>query len=257
MSYVLAFYGIKDGQGVTTTALGIAGELAKRHSVLFVDADMSGTATAADCLQVDPQGAGFQNLIGARAITAADLGRQAVETAIGRLAIVPGLVGVCGAAVHRVVDQLRSGQALSLRGVEFVVVDFGAIAHPEQRSLRQAAAAIASISHRVLTVVRDDPPAVARAIQVLKAAVPPKTELVLAESRGRTLRKHVSEVLRAQLPEIVVAGAMRWDPRKAAEAADAGRPFTNSGLVRRLQLSELAAPVLAQVNAAAAQSPLT
>lgn len=254
---MLAFYGIKDGQGVTTTAMGIAGELAKRHSVLFVDADMSGTATAADCLQVDPQGAGFQNLIGSKAITAMDLGRQAVGTAIGRLAIVPGLVGVCGTAVQRVVDQLRSGHAFSLNGVDFVVVDFGTIAHPEQRSLRQAAASIASISHRVLTVVRDDPPAVARAIQVLKAAVPPKTELVLAESRGRTLRKHVHEVLRAQLPEIVVAGAIRWDPRKATLAADAGRPFTNSGLVRSLQLAELAAPVLAQVNAAATHSPLT
>src|SRR5207249_5010919 len=142
----------------------MAAELAQRHSVLFVDADMSGTGTAIDALHLDPGGRGMNNLIGARAITSHDLLNQAVGTRQRTMAVVPGLIAVCGSAVVRVVSQLRDGRALAVPGVEFVFVDFGALAHPELRSLRQAAAAIASVAHRVFTVVRDDPPLLARSI---------------------------------------------------------------------------------------------
>jgi MinD-like ATPase involved in chromosome partitioning or flagellar assembly len=251
---VIAFYGIKDGQGVTTTALSIAGELAQRHSVLFVDADMSGTGTAVDSLHLDPWGRGMNNLIGARAISAQDLLNQAVGTRQRTLAIVPGLIAVCGSAVSRLVTQLRDGRALVVPGVEFVIVDFGALAHPELRSLRQAAGAIASIAHRVFTVVRDDPPLLARTIQVLRAALPPKTELILTESRRGALRKHVEETLRLRLPEIPVAAVVPWDQGRAGAAVDAGRPLPIPGLCGRLQVAERADPVTAQVRSAAAGS---
>ncbi len=202
MSYVVAFYGIKDGQGVTTAALAIADQLAQRHSVLFVDADMSGTGTATDALQLDSSGRGMNNLIGAKAIAARDLLNQTIATHHRNLGLVPGLNAVCGSALPRLVIQLRDGQALTLPGVEFVVVDFGALAHPELRSLRQSATAMASIAHRVFTVIRDDPPMIARAVLVLKAALPPKTELLLAESRRGQLRKHVREALRLKLPDL-------------------------------------------------------
>jgi MinD-like ATPase involved in chromosome partitioning or flagellar assembly len=249
VSYILAFYGIKDGQGVTTTALAVADELAQRHTVVFLDADMSGTGTAADILQVDPGGRGMNNLIGARAITARDLLNQTVPTHNRNLGLVPGLDTVCGSAVSRLVGQLQEGQALSVPGVEFAVVDFGALAHPELRSLRQAGTAIASIAHRVFTVVRDDPPLIARAVLVLRAAVPPKTELLLAESRRGQLRKHVQEALRLKLPDLAVAATIPWDPGRAQHALDSGRPLSLPGLVRQLQLAEQAEPVLAQVRA--------
>ena len=249
MSYVIAFYGLKDGQGLTTSALGIAAELARRHSVLFLDADMSGTGTAADCLQVDPAGRGMQNLIGSRAITAADLVGQAVSTRMHSLGVVPGLMGVCGSSVQRLVDQLREGQAFAVPGLQFLVVDFGTVVHPEQRSLRQAVGSIATIAHRVFTVVRDDPPLLARAVQVLRAAAPPKTELLLMESRRGALRKQVAEVLRLRVPEVAVAATISWDPPKAWAAMDAGRPLGRGGLVRQLQLAERAGPVLAEVDA--------
>jgi MinD-like ATPase involved in chromosome partitioning or flagellar assembly len=252
VSYVLAFYGVKDGQGVTTTALSVADELARRHTVLFVDADMSGTGTAADALQLDASGRGMNNLIGARAITARDLLNQTVATHSRNLGLVPGLNAVCGSAVSRLVGQLQEGQALTVPGVEFVVVDFGALAHPELRSLRQAAAAIASAGHRVFTVVRDDPPLIARAVLVLKAALPPKTELLLAESRRGQLRKHVQEALRLRLPELAVAATVPWDPSRAQQALDSGRPLALTGVVKQLRLSEQAEPVLAQVRAASA-----
>ena len=251
MSYVLAFYGIKDGQGVTTTALSLADELAQRHTVLFLDADMSGTGTAADSLQLDPAGRGMNNLIGAKAITARDILNQTVPTHSRNLGLVPGLDAVCGSAVSRLVGQLQEGQALTLPGVEFAVVDFGALAHPELRSLRQSAAAIASIAHRVFTVVRDDPTMIARAVLVLKAALPPKTELLLAESRRGQLRKHVQEVLRLKLPDLAVAATISWDPGRAQHALDSGRPLSLASVVRQLQLAEQAEPVLAQVRAAA------
>ena len=250
MSYVLAFYGIKDGQGVTTTALAVADELAQRHTVLFLDADMSGTGTAADALQVDPSGRGMNNLIGARAITSRDILNQTVGTHNRNLGLVPGLDAVCGSAVSRLVGQLQEGQALTVPGVEFVVVDFGALAHPELRSLRQSATAMASIAHRVFTVIRDDPPMIARAVLVLKAALPPKTELLLAESRRGQLRKHVQEALRLRLPDLAVAATVPWDPGRAQHALDAGKPLQLPALVRQLQLAEQAAPVLAQVRAA-------
>ncbi len=251
MSYVLGFYGIKDGQGVTTTALSVAAELAQRHTVLFMDADMSGTGTAADALQIDPAGRGMSNLIGARAITARDLLNQTVATHNRNLGLVPGLNAVCGSAVSRLITQLLDGQALAVPGVEFAVVDFGALAHAELRSLRQSATAIASIGHRVFTVVRDDPPMIARAVLVLKAALPPKTELLLAESRRGQLRKHVQETLRLRLPDMTVAATISWDPGRAQQALDSGRPLQLSGLVRQLRLAEQAEPVLAQVRAAA------
>jgi len=251
VSYVLAFYGIKDGQGVTTTALAVAEELAQRHTVLFLDADMSGTGTAADILQVDPGGRGMNNLIGSKAITARDVLGQTVATHNRNLGLVPGLSAVCGSAVSRLVGQLQEGQALTVPGVEFAVVDFGALAHPELRSLRQSATAMASIANRLFTVVRDDPPLIARAVLVLKAALPPKTELLLAESRKGQLRKHVQEALRLRLPEMTVAATVPWEPAKAQNALDSGRPLTLPGLVRQLQLAEQAEPVLAQVRAAA------
>jgi MinD-like ATPase involved in chromosome partitioning or flagellar assembly len=252
VSYVLGFYGIKDGQGVTTTALSVADELAHRHTVLFLDADMSGTGTAVDALQLDAAGRGMNNLIGARAITSRDLLNQTVATHSRNLGLVPGLNAVCGSAVARLVGQLQEGLALQVPGVEFVVVDFGALAHPELRSLRQSATAIASVAHRVFTVVRDDPPMIARAVLVLKAALPPKTELLLAESRRGQLRKHVQEVLRLKLPDMGIAATISWDPGRAQQALDKGRPLPLSGMVRQLQLSEQAEPVLAQVRAAAA-----
>jgi MinD-like ATPase involved in chromosome partitioning or flagellar assembly len=251
VSYVLAFYGIKDGQGVTTTALSVADELAQRHTVLFLDADMSGTGTAADVLQVDAGGRGMNNLIGAKAITARDILNQTVATHNRNLGLVPGLNAVCGSAASRLVGQLQEGQALAVPGVEFAVVDFGALAHPELRSLRQSATAMASIAHRVFTVVRDDPPMIARAVLVLKAAVPPKTELLLAESRRGQLRKHVQEALRLRLPDLAVSATIPWDPGKAQNALDSGKPLSLPGLVRQLQLAEQAEPVLAQVRAAA------
>jgi MinD-like ATPase involved in chromosome partitioning or flagellar assembly len=251
VSYVLAFYGIKDGQGVTTTALSVADELAQRHTVLFLDADMSGTGTAADVLQVDAGGRGMNNLIGAKAITSRDILNQTVATHNRNLGLVPGLNAVCGSAASRLVGQLQEGQALAVPGVEFVVVDFGALAHPELRSLRQSATAIASIANRVFTVVRDDPPMIARAVLVLKAALPPKTELLLAESRRGQLRKHVQEALRLRLPDLAVSATISWDPGKAQNALDSGKPLPLAGLVRQLQLAEQAEPVLAQVRAAA------
>lgn len=249
MSYVLAFYGIKDGQGVTTTALSVADELASRHTVMFLDADMSGTGTAADAIQIDPAGRGMGNLIGSRAITPRDLLGQTVPTHNRNLGMVPGLSAVCGSAVSRLISQLQEGQALNVPGVEFAIVDFGALAHPELRSLRQAATAIASVAHRVFTVVRDDPPMIARAVLVMKAALPPKTELLLAESRRGQLRKHVQEALRLKLPELAVSATIPWEPMKAQQALDSGRPLPMGAVVRQLRLAEQAEPVLAQVRA--------
>ncbi|HLH71511.1 MAG TPA: hypothetical protein VKY90_21430 [Candidatus Dormibacteraeota bacterium] len=250
MSYVVAFYGIKDGQGLTTTALAVADELARQHRVVFVDADMSGTGTAADALQLDAGGRGMNNLIGARAISARDLLAQALPTHQRNLGLVAGLSAICGSAVPRLVEQLRDGQAFTIPGVEFVVVDFGAIAHPEARSLRQSVTAVASIAHRVFTVLRDDPPMIARAVLALRSAQPPKTELLLAESRRGQLRKHVREVLRLQLPEVALAATLPWDPGRAQRALDSGRPLSMPALVRELKLAEQAEPVLAQVRAA-------
>jgi MinD-like ATPase involved in chromosome partitioning or flagellar assembly len=251
VSYVLGFYGVKDGQGVTTTALAVADELAQRHTVLFLDADMSGTGTASDVLQLDPGGRGMNNLIGNKAITARDVLGQTVATHNRNLGLVPGLSAVCGSAVARLVGQLQEGQALNVPGVEFAVVDFGALAHAELRSLRQSATAMASIANRLFTVVRDDPPMIARAVLVLKAALPPKTELLLTESRRGQLRKHVQEALRLRLPEVAIAATIPWDPSRAQQALDSGKPLTLPGLVRQLQLAEQAEPVLAQVRAAA------
>jgi hypothetical protein len=88
-------------------------------------------------------------------------------------------------------------------------------------------------------------------VLVLKAALPPKTELLLAESRRGQLRKHVQEALRLRLPDLAVSATISWDPGRAQNALDSGKPLPLAGLVRQLQLAEQAEPVLAQVRAAA------
>ena len=251
MSYVLAFYGVKDGQGLTTTALGVAAELARQHSVLFVDADMSGTGTAADSLQVDPAGHGMHNLLGGGQISAGDLVAQAVPTKNRNLGLVPGLAAVCGSSPTRLVERLREGGALSMPSVELIVLDLGSIAHPDQRSLRQAASAITTVAHRVFTVIKDDPPVLARAVQVLRAAAPPKTEVLVVEHRRGALRKHVEQVLQLRVPEVAIGPPIAWDPGRARAALDAGRPMDMGPLARQLQLVERAQPVLAAVATAA------
>ena len=51
---------------------------------------------AVDLLLLDPGGRGMNNLIGARAITGRDLLGQAVGTQLPKMAVVPGLIAVCG-----------------------------------------------------------------------------------------------------------------------------------------------------------------
>ena len=41
MSYVISWVGTKDGQGLTSTLLAVAHEIARSNSVLVLDADMS------------------------------------------------------------------------------------------------------------------------------------------------------------------------------------------------------------------------
>jgi len=239
VSYVVAWVGTKDGQGCTSTMLAAAHEIARTHSVLVVDADMSGTATAIDHLHLHPRGRGMNNLVGVGRITREALLRQAIPTRTSRLELVPGLMAIYGTGTANLVQQLESGGALSGLPHDFVLLDLGcAWSHPLLDAPRAAAQAVARIASRVLVVVQDSPTRIARSIQVLQAAQPPKAELVLMETRRGTLSRQVEEALTARLPSIGLAARVRWDPGRAIRAENQGVPVPDVGeaVVRGAQL---------------------
>jgi len=175
MSYVISWVGTKDGQGLTTTLLSVAFEIAHSHSVLVVDADMSGTSTALDHLHLHPHGRGMNNLVGMSKITQDTLLRQVIQTRHPRVHLVPGLMAICGTGTADFIGQLERGGALADLPYDFVLFDMGAAwSHALLESPRSAAQAVGRISARVFVLMHDSPARIARSIQVLQAAQPPR-----------------------------------------------------------------------------------
>jgi MinD-like ATPase involved in chromosome partitioning or flagellar assembly len=243
MSYVISWVGTKDGQGLTSTMLAAAYEIARTHSVLVLDADMSGTATAVDHLHLHPQGRGMNNLVGMSKITAESLLRETIRTRHPRVHLVPGLMAIYGTGIVDFVGQLDNGRALVGLPYDFVLIDMGcAWSHPLLDSPRAAAQVVGRISSRVFVLIQDSPTRIPRSIQVLQAAQPPKAELVLMETRHGHLAKQVREVVSARLPSLSIAACIRWDPRRAVQAEDAGAPIAQVGeeVVRSAQIVDRA-----------------
>lgn len=249
MSYVLSWVGIKDGQGVTTSAVALAYELARREPVLVIDADQSGTGTLADLLDVDPGARGMARFAGnLPAITAAMLREEATPVP-GRRALycIAGLDGLCGKAAYSLVAELEQGRALSQIPFTYVVIDWGsAWSHSGLDSPPRAAEAVCRLSDRVFVQLLDSPALLTRGLRVLQQAQPPRAELVLLERRGRELRREVRGALAAQLPDLELAAAVRWDDRAAQSAEHLGRTLQSQGahLAKALDIVGRAQPVL-------------
>jgi cellulose biosynthesis protein BcsQ len=247
MSYVISWVGTKDGQGLTTTVLSVAFEIAHSHTVLVVDADMSGTSTALDHLHLHPHGRGMNNLVGMSKITQDSLLRQVIQTRHPRVHLVPGLMAIYGTGIADFIGQLEKGGALADLSYDFVLLDLGAAwSHPLLDSPRTAAQAVARISSRVFVLMHDSPARIARSIQVLQAAQPPRAEIVLVETRNGALSQQVRDVLATRLPSIAVSARVRWEPRRAIAAENAGVPISRVGeeVVRAAQIVDRARPVL-------------
>ncbi|HXM54013.1 MAG TPA: hypothetical protein VOB72_01390 [Candidatus Dormibacteraeota bacterium] len=247
MSYVISWVGTKDGQGLTTTLLSVAFEIAHSHSVLVIDADMSGTSTALDHLHLHPHGRGMNNLVGMSKITQDTLLRQVIQTRHPRVHLVPGLMAICGTGIADFIGQLERGGALADLPYDFVLFDMGAAwSHALLESPRTAAQAVGRISSRVFVLMHDSPARIARSIQVLQAAQPPRAEIVLVETRGGALSQQVRDVLAARLPSIALAARVRWEPRRAVAAENAGVPISRVGeeVVRAAQIVDRARAVL-------------
>jgi hypothetical protein len=250
VSYVLSWVGVKDGQGVTTSALAVAYELARDHPVLIVDADQSGTGTLADLLDVDPGARGMARFAGNLPAITAGMLRDEATPVPGRRALycIAGLNGLCGKAAYSLVAELEEGRALSQVPFSYVVIDWGsAWSHAELDSPPRAAEAVCRLSDRVFVQLMDSPALLTRGIRVLQQAQPPRAELILLERRGRELRQEVRGALAAQLPQLELAATVRWDPKGAQAAEDRCATLQNQGahLVRTLDIVGRARPVLA------------
>jgi MinD-like ATPase involved in chromosome partitioning or flagellar assembly len=249
MSFVLSWVGIKDGQGVTSSALAVAYELALRHRVIVIDADQSGTGTMIDLLDVDPGQRGMSRFSGRiRAITPSMLEREMVPVS-GRpnLRIIPGLNGFCGKPAHALATEMEEGHALSYLPCDFVIMDWGAaLAHAGLDSPARAATAICGLSDRVFVQVMDSPVLLTRAVRVLQQARPSKAEVVLLETRPNHLRKEFAQVLSGHLPELGMAAAIPWDHQAAVKSEDHCTTMVRQGrfLAEQLQIEVRARPVL-------------
>lgn len=248
MSAVVSWVGIKDGQGVTTSALAVAYELAHRHHVLMVDADQSGTGTMIDLLDVEPAQRGMSRFTGRiQSISVDMLREEAVQVPRHRnLFVIPGLNGVCGKPAYVLARELE--QALRRVPFHFVVVDWGAAwSHAGLDSPARAADAICRLSDRVLVQFLDSPVLLTRAIRVLQQARPSKAELVLVEARRQEqLRRELRGALHHHLPELELGATIPWDPRAASNAEDHCTTMTSIGvqLCRQLQIETRAEPLL-------------
>jgi MinD-like ATPase involved in chromosome partitioning or flagellar assembly len=237
MSFVVAFLTTKDGQGSTTLALATAWAAAQQHRVMFIDADMSGTGSAADALALDIGGRSIGNLFGTQSVSAAMLDQQALQVrGRSRLRVVPGLQGFCGPGVAELLPRLRP--ALISLADELVVLDLGSpLAHPRLDSARQTAETICALAGRVFIVLQDSPARLVRSIQVLKSAQMPQAEIILCETRRGVLREQVTKTLKEHLPGVVVVGTVPWDPKLAARSEDLAVPMQFSDLLRNLQVT--------------------
>lgn len=249
MSYVMSWVGIKDGQGVTTSALAMAHELAHAHTVLLLDADQSGTGTLVDLLDVPPEQRGMSRFTGRISSITVDMLREEALQVPGhkKLFVIPGLNGVCGKPAYVLAGELAQGRALDSAPFEFVIVDWGAAwCHPGLDSPARAAEAVCRLSHRVFVQFVDSPVLLTRAIRVLQQARPARAELVLMEARKNELRKELRRALQTHLPHLELAASVPWDPRAALRAEDRCTPMAGLGphLVRQLQIVDRAMPVL-------------
>jgi hypothetical protein len=249
MSYVLSWVGIKDGQGVTTSALAVAYELAQSHHVLLIDADQSGTGTLIDLLDLGPELGGMSRFTGSiPAITAEMLREEAVQVPKQpSLFVIPGLNGVCGKPAYVLAAELEQGRAFSAVPFHFVVIDWGAAwSHTGLDSPGRAAEAICRLSDRVFVQLLDSPVLLTRAIRILQQARPAKAELVLLETRKAQLRQEMGNALAAHLPDLELAAAVPWDQGRAIWAEDHGATMTSQGqlLAGQLQITARAMPVL-------------
>jgi hypothetical protein len=259
VSAVVSWVGIKDGQGVTTSALATAFELAYRHHVLLIDADQSGTGTMVDLLDVEPAQRGMSRFTGRiQSITVEMLREEAVQVPRQRnLFVIPGLNGVCGKPAYVLARELE--QAVRRVPFHFVVIDWGAAwSHAGLDSPARAADAICRLSDRVLVQFVDSPVLLTRAIRVLQQARPSKAELVLVEARRQEqLRRELRAALHHHLPELELAATIPWDPRAAGSAEDHCTPMASTGiqLCRQLQIASRAEPLLELRGEAATALP--
>lgn len=260
MSAVVSWVGIKDGQGLTTSALATAFELAHHHHVLLIDADQSGTGTLVDLLDVDPAQRGMSRFTGRiQSITVEMLREEAVQVPRQRnLFVIPGLNGVCGKPAYVLARELE--QTLRQVPFHFVVIDWGAAwSHAGLDSPARAADAICQLSDRVLVQFLDSPVLLTRAIRVLQQARPSKAELVLVEARRQEqLRRELRAALHHHLPELELAATIAWDPRAASNAEDHCTTMTSTGiqLCRQLQIAGRAEPLLQLRGAASDALPV-
>lgn len=256
MSYVISFVGTKDGQGATSTALAVAFNIAGQgHTVLFVDADMSGTSTAVDHVLIDPAHLGMNNLVGEGAINSEMLLAQAVVSREARLQIVPGLHQIYGSNISHLLRRLLSGQALRALPHDFVIFDLGcAWSHVLLQNPRLEAQAVSALSARVFVVIQDAPVRLARSLDVLRAADPPKAEIIVLDTRSGVMSRKVKEAITNQLPGLSITATIPWDQKGAIKAEDDGRPISGLGeaVVRQAEILQRARVVLETASPAVA-----
>jgi hypothetical protein len=189
----------------------------------------------------------MNNLVGMSKISQDSLLRQVIQTRHPRVHLVPGLMAICGTGISDFIGQLEKGGALVDLPYDFVLFDMGAAwSHPLLDSPRVAAQAVARISSRVFVLMHDSPARIARSIQVLQAAQPPRAEIVLMETRNGALSQQVRDVLAARLPSIALAARVRWEPKRAVTAENAGVPIARVGedVVRSAEIVDRARAVL-------------
>lgn len=235
MTTAVAVCTTRAGQTSTSWAVSLAWTLAATRTVALVDCDMEG-GTIADLLYLPVGDRSIANCLGERPATPADLDAQTVPVpGRPRLRVVPGLRGTFG---FDIVECLRRGGA-AIRGLGYdtVVADLGhPLSHPGLRSPRAAAEAICSTFSRVFFVLRDEPALVSRSLDVLRGARLPRGEVIICQQRGRALQRVLSESLRRELPDLSLRRGWSWDERRAARAADTGKPVVIAGIDRELSL---------------------
>lgn len=212
---IISVVGTRAGIGASTFAFHLAYELADDHRVLLIDLDETG-GTLAEACHVDGRlviERSVENFYIGTAVPAERIRTNAIPITDrrDRLQLVAGRrpqLTELGWGQHVILPRLHDG--LRQQEVDVVVLDLGACLGG---ALASAAAAIRSISDRVIGVLTTDPLVIQHAVQVLRALDREFLADWVCWRWGTEWTRHTEDIWQAELPGQPIRAWLDWSDR--------------------------------------------
>ncbi len=212
---IISVVGTRAGIGASTFAFHLAYELADEQRVLLIDLDEAG-GTLAEACHVDGRlviERSVENFYIGTAVPAERIRTNAIPITDrrDRFHLIPGRrpqLTELGWGQHVILPRLHEG--LRQQDVDVVVLDLGPCLGAQ---LASAAAAIRSISDRVVGVLTTDPLVIQHAVQLLRTLDRELLADWVCWRWGTEWARHTEEVWQAELPGQPIRAWLDWSDR--------------------------------------------